>query len=335
MSETSATIASIIVVNYNGRHLLDSCLQSLERQTLSRDLYEIILIDNASTDGSVESVRERFPSVRTLSMPRNLGFAAGNNVGFRIARGQYLAILNNDAEAHSNWLAQMLAAIAQSPSIGGIASKICFRREPSRINSAGLLLYRDGRGGDRGYLEMDVGQCETPMEVFGACGAAAMYRREMIAELGGFDERLFMYYEDLDLAWRARCRGWTFVYEPRAIVLHDHCGSSGNGSPFFHFHIERNRVLVNLKNAPSRLAAWTVAGFSARVLRSVMRFCCGQTTAAHTWAILRAGGSILVNSPAVFRQRLCQPKPLNSRITRLMSEAPSRPKPRTPARHAA
>jgi GT2 family glycosyltransferase len=336
MSGASEIIVSVIVVNYNGRHLLDACFRSLERQTLSRNSYEIVLIDNASIDGSVEFVRERFRSVRTLSMPRNLGFAAGNNIGFRIARGQYMAILNSDAEAHSDWLTRMIAAIEQSPSIGGVASKICFRHEPSRINSAGLLLYRDGRGGDRGYLELDVGQYETPMEVFAACGAAAMYRREMIAELGGFDERLFMYYEDLDLAWRARRRGWKFVYEPRAIVLHDHCGSSGNASPFFQFHVERNRVLVNLKNAPLGLAAKSIAGFGGRMLRSGWRLCLGRTTIAHAWALFRAGGSILLNLYAVFHQRLREPKSSDSPIDRLMSEPPLRAKPTTiPVRHAA
>ena len=321
-------IVSAIIVNYNGRRLLESCLKSLERQTLPRDSYEIILVDNASTDGSVEFVRREYPSVRVESLSRNLGFAGGNNHGFRQARGRFFALLNTDAEAEPQWLARMLSAIERSPSIGGVAAKICFRHDPMRINSAGLLLFRDGRGGDRGFREPDLGQFDAPTEVFGACGAGALLRREMIEELGGFDERLFMYYEDLDLAWRARLRGWKFVYEPRAAVLHDHCGTSGEGSPFLCFQVERNRVLVSLKNGHPRLAGLAALGFAARLLRAGWRMMRGETTPAHAWALLRAAASISVNAPGVLFERLRFRRKRwtapDSSIARLMSVPPPR-----------
>jgi GT2 family glycosyltransferase len=321
-------IISVIIVNYNGRRLLESCLKSLERQTLPRDCYEIILVDNASTDGSVEFVRREHQAVRIEPLSRNLGFAGGNNHGFRQARGRFFALLNTDAEAESPWLARMLSAIERSPSIGGVAAKICFRHDPMRINSAGLVLFRDGRGGDRGFGEPDFGQFETPMEVFGACGAGALLRREMIEELGGFDERLFMYYEDLDLAWRARLRGWKFVYEPQAVVLHDHCGTSGEGSPFLCFQVERNRVLVNLKNGNPRLAALAALGFVGRLLRAGRRVLRGETTRAHGWAFLRAAASISLNVPGVLIERLrvrSQRRTApDSRIAQMMSVPPAR-----------
>jgi GT2 family glycosyltransferase len=325
-TDDNLPLISVVVVNFNGRHLLDDCLRSLERQTLPRDYWEAILIDNASDDGSVEQVRRTFPWVQILALSRNVGFAAGNNAGFHMARGQFLALLNNDAEAAPDWLAQMLVAIERSPSIGGVASKIRFRQDPTRINSAGLMLYHDGRGGDRGFREADLGQYDEPAEVFGACGAGAFFRREMLNELGGFDERLFMYYEDLDLAWRARLRGWKFTYEPRAVVLHDHCGSSEEGSPFFCFHVERNRVLVSLKNARSRLAAVSVAGLWARVLRAGWRAARGETTPRHAMAFLRAAASILARLPMVLlerhrvrRKRQTVP---DSRIAELMCQPP-------------
>jgi GT2 family glycosyltransferase len=184
-----------------------------------------------------------------------------------------------------------------------VAAKICFRHDPLEINSAGLMLYRDGRGGDRGFREMDRGQYDVPAEVFGACGAGAMLRRELIDDIGGFDERLFMYYEDLDLAWRARLRGWKFMYEPRAIVHHAHCASSTEGSPFFCYHVERNRVLVNIKNGSPTLAMLSGMGLLARVARAGWRVSQGATSPAHGMAFLRAAGSMAAQLPAYLRER--------------------------------
>lgn len=318
---------SVIVVNFNGRRLLDACLNSLARQSLPSDFFEVIVIDNGSSDGSVEYLRAEYPWVRVHPLAGNRGFAGGNNAGFRIARGQYLALINNDAEAEPECLERLLVAILRSPTIGGVAAKLRFRHDQARINSTGLMLFRDGRGGDRGFRQPDFGQFDQPAEVFGACAAGAMFRRELIDELGGFDERLFMYYEDLDLAWRARLRGWKFVYEPRALVLHDHCGSSGEGSPFFCFHVERNRVLVNLKNGSPRLAALNSLGFAARVARAAWRWIRGQTSAAHAFAFLRAAGSISINAPGILRERFRVRTPRrsvpDSRIAQLMSATPA------------
>src|SRR5204863_2364052 len=139
------------------------------------------------------------------------------------------------------------------------------------INSAGLNLYRDGRGGDRGFREPDDGQYDEPAEVFGACGASVLLRRAMLDDVGFFDERLFMYCEDLDLAWRARSRGWRFRYTPRSVVHHVHCGTSGEWSPFFIFYAERNGVLVNLKNASWLQLARAVIGFGGRGAKNWFR----------------------------------------------------------------
>jgi GT2 family glycosyltransferase len=321
-------LISVIAVNYNGRRLLDACLNSLAVQSLPPELFEVFVIDNASSDGSVEHLRAEYPWVRVHSLERNRGFAGGNNAGFRLARGEYLALINNDAEAAPECLEHLLTAIERSPTIGGVAAKLRFRHDQARINSAGLMLFRDGRGGDRGFRQPDFGQFDRPAEVFGVCAAGAMFRRELIDELGGFDERLFMYYEDLDLAWRARLRGWKFVYEPRAIVLHDHCGSSGEGSPFFCFHVERNRVLVSLKNGSPRLAALNSLGFAGRLARTGWRWTRGQVSAAHASAFLLAAGSIFINTPGVLRERLRvrsrRRTVPDSRITQLMSAAPAR-----------
>src|SRR5205823_2497072 len=134
--------------------------------------------------------------------------------------------LNNDTRVDPDWLKALVEALQRDQSLGAVTSKILLKGEPKRIHSAGLCLYRDGRGGDRGFRQADVGQYDEPAEVFGGCGASVLYRRSMLDDVGLLDERFFVYYEDLDLAWRARLRGWKFAYEPKSVVYHVHCGSS-------------------------------------------------------------------------------------------------------------
>jgi len=303
MAPGDGPLASVIVVNYNGRHHLAECLHALANQTLPAGEFEVILVDNGSTDGSVEFVRREFPRVRIVPLNRNVGFAAGNNVGYSHARGRFIALLNNDTAADPRWLAAMLRAMDGHPEAGGIACKIRFHHDPATLNSTGLMLYRDGRGGDRGFRQIDVGQFEQVEEVFGACGAAMLLRRELIDGVGLFDERLFMYYEDLDLAWRARLRGWRFLYAPDAVVRHVHCGSSGEWSPFFRFHVERNRVLVNVKNAPLFLALAVLIGFFARAGRGWWYVLRGRFRAADGWAYVKAAVSLLTLLPYAVAER--------------------------------
>ncbi len=302
---------SVIVVTYNGRRHLADCLNSLQsQQPLAASQVEVIVIDNASSDGTADEIRNKYSWVRLIELPRNVGFAAGNNAGIAAARGRYIALLNNDAVAQPAWLAALIESIEQSPDIGGVASKICFRHDPALINSTGLVLYRDGRGGDRGFRQRDAGQFDTADEVFGPCGAAMLLRREMLADVGRFDERLFMYYEDLDLAWRARHRGWRFVYQPRALVHHVHCASAGESSPFFCFHVERNRVLVNWKNQSLVIALLVSIGLVLRVGRAWWRVMLGRQTIAHGVAFVRALLSCLHHLPAALedRHRILNPR---------------------------
>ena len=303
MTPADGPLVSTIVVNYNGRHHLPECLRALEAQTLPAKQLEVILVDNGSTDGSADFVRREFPRVRVIPLGENLGFAAGNNVGFANAVGRFVALLNNDTAADPSWLVAMLRALDEHPGAGGVACKIRFHHDPATLNSAGLVLYRDGRGGDRGFRQADIGQFDRPEEVFGACGAAMLLRRELIADVGMFDERLFMYYEDLDLAWRARLRGWRFVYAPDAVIRHVHCGTSGEWSPFFCFYVERNRVLVNVKNAPLILALIVSIGFLVRAGRVWCYVASGRFRAAHGWAYVRAAVSLLGLLPHAIAER--------------------------------
>jgi len=297
-------LVSVIVVTYNGRQHLADCLNSLRTQEpLTASQVEVIVVDNGSTDGTVEFLKQSYHWVHVIALSRNVGFAAGNNAGISVSRGKYIALLNNDATAQPGWLAAMLRAVEASPNIGGVACNIRFRHDPRLINSTGLVLYRDGRGGDRGFRQRDEGQFDAAEEVFGPCGAAMLLRRDMIDDVGDFDERLFMYYEDLDLAWRARLRGWRFIYEPRAVAHHVHCASAAEGSPFFCFHVERNRALVNWKNQSLIIALLVSIGLVVRVVRTWWRVLRGRQTIAHGVAFIRALLSCLRHLPAALFER--------------------------------
>jgi GT2 family glycosyltransferase len=318
---------SVLIVNHNGKAYLPDCLASLEQQTC-REQLEIIVVDNASTDGSVEWLANH-PDIRLLKLAQNQGFAGGNNAGLQLARGEFIALLNNDAVADARWLESSVAAIERDRRLGGVASKILFRSRPNVINSAGIELYRDGRGGDRGLGQANDARFDEPAEVFGPCGAGMLLRRELIDEIGSFDGRFFLYYEDLDLAWRARLRGWKFTYEPRAIAYHVHGGTSGLGSPFFLFHVERNRVLANVKNGPVRMAALTIAVLAAKLLRQWFRLLVlGRIDErVQATALLRASMSMVRHLPATLieRRRIQSTRVISQReLKRFIVPAPRR-----------
>jgi len=259
---------SVIIVNYNGLRFLNNCLASLRKQNYPSSRYEVILVDNGSKDDSISFVRNNWKEVRIIEARKNLGFAAGNNLGFENAKGDFFALLNNDTEVPENWLTALVGSALESKSIGMVTCKILFHADRQTINSTGLQLLNDGRGSDRGFREKDSGQYDKKEDVFGACGASMLLRKEMLIDIGNFDERLFMYYEDLDLAWRAKLKNWRCVYTPETVVYHIHCGSSGEWSDFFTFHVERNRALISIKNAPFGMA---FRCFSIVTLKSCIR----------------------------------------------------------------
>jgi GT2 family glycosyltransferase len=300
---TSTPRVSVVVVTYNGLKYLAPCLQSLRHQSLPRDAYEVVVVDNASTDGSAEAIRANHPWVRLVAQVSNSGFAGGCNAGIRHSQGQYIALLNNDAIASPNWLERLLAAGEEDHRIGGVATKIRFDHDPTILNSAGLVLSWNGYGEDRGFRAPDRGQFDEATEVFGGCGAGVLLNRDMLSDVGLFDESLFMYYEDLDLAWRARLRGWRFVYEPAAEIRHVHCGSSGERSPFFCFHDERNRVLVNVKNNAAIAAIYVLAGFFIHAARTWRDVLMGKLGREHGRAYARAALSLAHRLPHAFAER--------------------------------
>ena len=248
-------LVSVVVVTWNGLHHLERCLPAVLAQELPRGAgLEVLVVDNASTDGTrayLESLARGDRRLRLLYNARNEGFAAPNNRAFGIARGEFVATLNNDAIPAPGWLATLVEAAHAGERIGSVASTLVFAHAPQTINSAGIAIDRAGIAWDRLVGEPLSARERGVTPIFGASGGAALYRRRMLEELGGFDARFFMYLEDVDLAWRAQLAGWQAVYAPEAIVQHAHSGSAGEGSRFKNWHLGRNKVWTIAKCYPS------------------------------------------------------------------------------------
>ncbi len=387
----STATVSVIVVNYNGAHLLPDCLLALARQREDGVAFDAIVVDNASSDGSRELLTRDFPWVRVIASPTNLGFAGGNNLALDEVTTPYAVLLNNDATPEPGWLRNLLAAFDEpgGHDVGIACGKILFRPKFARvllrtpafhpgpqdtrelgmriygvtvdgtdvtekvlweqvafgpegsgsgrfrwtrasgefllplppdiaadgrrmtqpakvtlsiaaetakavtflageqqvdarvdastsdvdlelspgievfdvINNAGSIVLQDGSGADRGFQEVDRGQYDEPGEVFAACGNGMAMRTVVGRELGWFDDAFFMYYEDTDLSWRWRSRGWAIRYVPTAVLRHIHAASSKEWSPSWVFHVERNRLLMLTKNATAALASRAVLGY--------------------------------------------------------------------------
>lgn len=294
-----ASLFTVLIVNFNGRRHLGPCLAALAAQTLPRHRFEVLLVDNASSDDSIPFVRANYPWVRVIRLTTNTGFAGGNNAGLPFAHARFVVLLNNDTVADPHWLAELAAEMESGKAV---ASKLVFASDPTTINSAGLQLLRDGRAIDRGFRHPDRGQFEQPGPVFAGCGAALAVDTELL-DGPVFDPRYFVYYEDLDAFWRAELRGRPATYAPRSLVLHVHGGSAGDDSPLFRFHVERNRALTSLRNADPFLATWNTVGLAARVVRSGFRWALGRERGAMFRATAAALCSFLRLAPLVLVER--------------------------------
>ena len=247
-------LASVIILNWNGGTYVEESIVSILKQNYPE--YELIVVDNGSTDFSLQTIKDRFKDKLCLIENKtNMGFAAGNNIGIRQARGEYVVLLNNDATVDISWLKELVAIAEIDPSVGMCASKVLNYFNRDIIDTAGHLVYRDGLNRGRGRLEKDKGQYDKIEEVFFPSGAAALYRKAMLDEIGLFDEDFFAYGEDADIGIRGRLGGWKCVYVPTAIAYHRYSASSSAYSPMKAFFVERNRAWVALKNFPLPILA--------------------------------------------------------------------------------
>ena len=293
-----------VVVTWNGAHLLPACLDSLRAQTVA-DRLEVVVVDNASQDGTADLVRDRYPGVRLVANPANLGFAGGVVAGTRDLAADAVLLLNNDATLDPDALERMSAALTAPgrERVGAVTAKIllegwfvpapadgaplppgAFRRgdvvlrpagphDPGAVrvvNSTGNVVTRTGAGTDRDWLAVD-GTESTDPDVMGFSGGAALLRRAALEEIGGFDADLFLYYEDTDVSWRLRAAGWSVRYEATAVARHRHAASSDSASPLFRYYNTRNSLVVVGRHAPLRVVAVSAARQTAGALLARLR----------------------------------------------------------------
>jgi len=259
---------SVIVVNWNKKELLERCLESLKNQTF-RD-YEVIVVDNGSTDDSPAMIRERFPEVRLITLDQNTGFSVGNNHGIRAAQGELIAFLNNDTEVDPHWLEELHRPLLAHSEVGSCASKMLFFKQRDMINSTGQVFYARGEGRDRGWMEHDSGQYDEASFIFGASCGAAIYRKSVLDEIGYFDEEFSpAYFEDVDLSFRGQLAGYKCLYVPKAVVYHHGRSTLGAFSSQRVYLCERNGFYVLVKNMPRKLVvkyAGKILAFSIALL---------------------------------------------------------------------
>jgi GT2 family glycosyltransferase len=288
---------SVIVLNYNGRVWLEPCLTALTAQA-GAPPFEILLVDNGSTDESMALVGARFPSVRLLDNGRNLGFAGGNNAGAHAALGDELVFLNNDTIPAADWLARLHAAMAEAPDRAMVTSRIVCLDRPDVIDSAGDGYLRAGGAFKHGHGAA-VGDFRTSREVFGACGAAFAIRRALFEQLGGFDEEFFMVYEDVDLSYRARLAGHRCWYAADAVVRHAGSATLGTSSRAAVFYGQRNLEWTWFKNTPTGLLLRTLPAHAAYSLAGVAHY----VARGRAGAAVRGKIAALLALPRLVRQR--------------------------------
>ena len=238
--------ASVIIVNWNGKHLLAECLGSLALQT-EKD-FETIIVENGSTDGSSEFIKKNYPGVRVIDAGSNLGFAKGNNVGAKAAEAPVVVLLNNDTVVEPDWLEKLIAPLERDQSIGAVGSKLLFYDNKSEINSIGAFVSKLGFSGSLGDGKPR-SEFGKEIELFAPCGGAVAIRKKLYSEIGGLYEPFFMYEDDVDLGWKVWNAGFRCVLAPDSIVYHKY---SRTQKPYKYYYMTRNKLWCAWKNARTR-----------------------------------------------------------------------------------
>jgi GT2 family glycosyltransferase len=300
-TKVSMPAINLIVLNWNGKHFLETCLTALRRQTF-RD-FEAILVDNGSEDGSAEYVRAHFPEVRLLALGENRGFTGGNIAGWELVRNGppegLIVLLNNDTEAHPLWLEEMHKASCVYQGAGTFASKMMMFDARNRIENCGFSMSTIGFTSDLGRGEVDSPAWSEPRRVFGACAGAAAYRRSMLEDVGFLDNDFFMTAEDIDLSFRAQLRGYECWMIPSAIVYHRFRATMSKFPARQTFFTQRNSEIVYLKNMPAGL----MLGFLPMRILYELGSTAYSFKMGYGGAFLKGKFDALRQLPAVLRKR--------------------------------
>ncbi len=293
---------SVIIPNYNGRAYLQDCLDSLSHQTWPD--FETILLDNGSSDGSAEWIKQSFPHLKLIELSENLGFAGGCNYAAAHAGGEWLVFLNNDTIADPHWLKNLMTAVTADPKSGAGTSKILLVNDHARLDSIGSYLTATGFLSHIGLLEADHGQYDTIEKIFSPKGVAFAIRKDLFQKLDGFDHQYFAYFEETDLFWRVWLAGYQIIFAPKSVIYH----KVGGTALSFHFsfvdyHSFKNRIRTILKNAQGTTLLWMLpfhlACCAGLVLANMLR----RERWPNAWAIVRAFGWNIRHLPETWKAR--------------------------------
>jgi GT2 family glycosyltransferase len=252
LGEGEKDLVSVVIPNWNGKHFLEACLNSLLEQSYAQ--VEILVVDNGSEDGSVEYLKEQYPQVRRACFPVNTGFAPAVNRGIRESRGEYVALINNDTVVDKNWVTELVKGLKAHSEAGSAGCKMLAYDDHSLLDGVGDGYRRGGLPGRIGHRERDTGLFQIERYILGACGGAAMYRRSLFNDIGLFDDDYFAYLEDVDIGLRAQSAGYKCIYIPSAVIYHLGCGTTGSGySPLVVKLSAQNNWNTIVKNIPGPL----------------------------------------------------------------------------------
>jgi GT2 family glycosyltransferase len=288
---------TVVVVTWNGAHLLPACLDALAAQTVCA---HVLVVDNASTDGTDRLLADAYPWAEVLPLGRNTGFSGGAAAGLSAVRTAFLALLNNDAVPAPDWLAALEAALDAHPGAAAVTSRLML--PDGRVNNTGVLLTRWGNGVDRGYGD-DPAQWAVADEVTAVSGGAVLLRTEAVRAVGGFPEDFFLYYEDVDLSARLRAAGWSLRYAPDAIAVHEHAASSDRRSESFAYYNLRNHQLFVLRAMPPVTVVAAVVRFVGVTLVDLLRPAAAPSPLHDRRVRLRVARDVLRGAPAAIRHR--------------------------------
>ncbi len=244
-------LISVIIVNWNGKKFLKECLSSLKAQDYKN--IEVIFVDNNSKDGSVEYIKKNFPKTKIIINKENLGFAQGNNIGYKKALGEYILFLNNDTKVTKNFLSELVKVLGSDKKIGGAQSKVLLMDGTGRLDSVGAFLTNTGFLYHYGVFKKDSPKYDKKIDIYSAKGACMIFKREVLEKIKVdgeiFDSRYFAYFEETDMCHRVWFAGYKIVFAPKAVIYHKMGGTSANlDNSFVQYHSFKNRINSYIKN---------------------------------------------------------------------------------------
>jgi len=290
------TRVSVIVVNYNGMSYIETCLRSVLAQSFSD--FELILVDNKSSDGSLDFVRRMFPDLLVVANEQNLGYTGGINSGIARAKGEYFAPLNVDTEAEKNWLGAMVEFMDANPDAGAVTPKSLLYRDRGKVGVMGLSIHITGLGFVRGLNSQDSDLPTEPFPVGGVSGCSYLVRREIVEQMGGLNEDNFLYYDDVDLSWIINLMGYRIYCVPQSVVYHEYELKMTPQKMFWLEHGRLGAMLCYLK-APTLVALLPLLMLTEAL---IMGYCVIRGP-SYIWAKLRAWLSLARNMRNLLRRR--------------------------------